>query len=164
MISAEKIRSLLDYDPDTGDFLWKDGARKKYDKSKVNKAGHVGFHGYVLWKYQNKMYRMHRIAWLYVYGSFPDADIDHINGIRHDNRIANLRKISRSGNLENLHKATSKSRSGILGVCFDKKSQKWRAFICVKGKRYSLGTHATSEAASAAYMDAKRSMHEACTI
>lgn len=88
MITQEELKEYLHYDPLTGDFNWTIGKRGL----KVNsKAGSMNDQGYVIIRINNIRYRAHRLAWLYVYGHFPINEIDHINGVRSDNRIENLR-------------------------------------------------------------------------
>lgn len=105
----------------------------------------------------------HRLAWLYVYGEWPQHGLDHINGVRLDNRISNLRDVPQTINLENQRKAKGLTKSGFLGV-ERTRGGKWAARIVANGKRYGLGVFATPEAAHSAYVTAKRKLHEGCTI
>lgn len=166
MITQERLKELVTYNPETGDFHWIPVQHKRPRRRLDLIAGGIGAHGY--WLIQltgsRKLWRAHRLAWLYVYGELPVLDIDHINNIRHDNRIENLREVSSSVNHENLKVATSKSKSGILGVSLCANTGKWRADICVKGKRINLGLHGSAEEARQAYLEAKRRLHAGCTI
>lgn len=166
MITQGYLKSIINYNPDTGEFHWKEVEKKIKSRRPDLSAGGVGFHGYHLIQLtgSRKLWRAHRLAWLYVYGELPPGPIDHINNIRNDNRILNLRLTTASENLENLKVATSKSKSGILGVSRRPGHDKWRAFICVKGKRMALGTFDSAEQAHDAYLKAKRLMHAGCTI
>ena len=87
----------------------------------------------------NKSYLVHRIAYCMYYGYWPENDIDHINRIPSDNRICNLREVSRSCNLKNA-KISSKNRSGIKGISWTKKSQRWRVSIIYKMNAIYVGT------------------------
>ncbi len=81
---------------------------------------------------------MHRLAWLYMYGEWPVGDIDHINGIRDDNRLINLRSVSRQENLRN-RRTGRNNTSGVMGVNWDKSLGKWRSSIGIGGKTKHLG-------------------------
>lgn len=91
-------------------------------------------------------YRAHRVAWAITHGEWPTSDIDHINGVRDDNRICNLRAVTRSQNRRN-SSMRSDNKSGITGVALDKKFNVWRAQIHVDGKHITLGAFPTFEAA-----------------
>ena len=107
-------------------------------------------------------YYIHRIAWLYVYGCWPNNHIDHINGNPDDNSIENLRDVSRKVNLQNMRKATKSSKTGILGV--SESAGRFRASIRIDGKAKYLGSFDDAKTAHAAYIDAKRKYHEGCTL
>lgn len=123
-----------------------------------NTGGHIGF------AIDRRMYLAHRLAWLYVHGSWPEGQIDHINGIRTDNRICNLRDVSRSINAQNVHGARKDNKLGLLGVCWREASKKFIAQIQVAGKVRHLGMFRTAEDAHEAYLKAKRKYHPGCTI
>jgi len=109
----------------------------------------------------------HRMAWLYVYGVEPEKGlhIDHINGIKIDNRIDNLRVVTVSGNVQNQRKArVDNTHSGLLGSHWDKKSGKYNAVINVNKVRIFLGAFADPMEAHQAYLTAKRELHATCTI
>jgi hypothetical protein len=98
-------------------------------------------------------------------GSWPTDDVDHKNGMRTDNSYGNLREVSRSLNQQNLRKARGETASGVLGVYVsDRPGKPWKASINVSGKDRYLGRFATKDEAQAAYLAAKRSLHEGCTI
>jgi len=101
-MTQEELHQLLDYNPETGEFFWKVNSRC----IKVGqKAGYVcKTHGYEHIFINKKQYRSHRLAWLYVHGKWPEPEIDHINRVKTDNRIANLREADRSMN--NLNRGT----------------------------------------------------------
>lgn len=102
-MTQEELHQLLDYNPETGKFFWKVNMRGKVKIG--TKAGCVcKIHGYELINIKNKQYRAHRLAWLYVHGKWPNPEIDHINRVKTDNRIANLREADRSMN--NLNRGT----------------------------------------------------------
>jgi hypothetical protein len=113
--------------------------------------------------FAGKRLYVHRVMWALVTGAWPVADIDHINGDRTDNRIANLREASRAQNLQNtLNRAPG--MSGIKGVTFDRQTGKWRPQLKKNGKSINLGRFESCEQAQAAYIAAKRQHHEFCTV
>ena len=161
-LTAETLRARLAYNPDTGVFsrIAASGTSHVGDTcGSVHKAT-----GYVHISLLGWKWLAHRLAWIHFYGTPPMSHIDHINGDCSDNRIRNLRDVTRSVNLQNRRRATSRNELGLLGVCQDKRDGKFRATISVKGRRISLGYFSSPESASAAYMNAKRRMHEGCTI
>jgi hypothetical protein len=110
-----------------------------------------------------KEYRVHRLAWLHVHGVWPSAEIDHIDGIRTNNAIANLRDVDRATNCQNMRKALPANKgSGLLGVY--PSDNKWRARITVNNRAVGLGTFDSKETAHEAYLAAKRTLHGGCTI
>jgi HNH endonuclease/AP2 domain len=155
-IDSTKLRELLDYNPDTGVFIWK--VKPCKNKNAGIEAGCIST-GYRLIKVLKKYYQAHRLAWLYVYGEFPSKFIDHINGNPLDNRIVNLREATNYENSQNIYKPQSNNTSGFLGVTYMQKKKKWRAKIAVEGKRLSLGYYKSPEDAHKAYIEAKRKYH-----
>lgn len=105
------------------------------------------------------MYREHRVIWLMHYGSFPTMELDHINGVRDDNRLENLRQVTRSQNIQNLKRARSDNSNGLLGVSYKKPNKKWAAAIQKDGKKIHIGLYATAQEAHEAYMQVKDSIH-----
>lgn len=160
-LTAERLRELLHYNPETGQFVRKASLRS-------DRVGAIAYslhtNGYSRFSLDNKNYYAHRLAWLYVYGSWPSGDIDHINHEKTDNRISNLRDVSRSVNNQNRVRCKSESASGVLGVSWHKAAQKWSARISLNGKSQHLGLFAEKDNAKMAYIDAKRALHEGCTI
>ncbi len=160
-LTAERLRELLHYNPETGIF-----------SRPINRGGEVAgavvgcltANGYWLIGVDYRRYRAHRLAWLYMYGNWPTRHIDHLNGNRTDNRIANLRDVDRATNMQNMRKALSTNRCGLMGVSFHRQSGLWAARLVARGKIHSLGYHRTPEAAHEAYLAAKRKLHEGCTI
>lgn len=101
----------------------------------------------------------HRIAWAMSHGEWPEADIDHINGNRIDNRIVNLRKATRSQNLQNQHRVRSDNKAGLPGVFWNAKHNKWQSNITHMGKTKYLGLFGDKHEAHSAYLSAKKVMH-----
>jgi hypothetical protein len=153
MLTQERLKELLDYNPETGVFVWR---VSKGPCKAGSVAGTVNNNGYVHIKIERKLHQAHRLAWLYTYGCWPDKDIVHINRMKTDNRIENLRDTDKNDWNRDKH---SNNTSGYPGVSWDKRSKKWRAKITVSGKQMHLGLFNTPEAANAAYMAAKEKLH-----
>lgn len=158
MLTQSRLKELMSYDPNTGEFSRKisRGGAKVGDVSGTNNDG------YMQLRVDGKSYKAHRLAWLYVMGRWPDKDIDHINGVRCDNRIVNLREATRAENKQNTRLAHADSRSGLLGVV--RHRSQWQARIGVNGKKLHLGSFETAEAAHAAYLAAKAEVHPFSTL
>ena len=159
-ITAEQLREILDYNMETGIFIWKISPSKAVKAGDV--AGNIDKRGYSTLGIRGEIYRTHRLAWLYVTGSWPTGMIDHINGIKADNRLVNLRDVGAGGNSENVRKPNKRNKSGFMGVIWYQ--NKWRASITVNRKTIRIGDYATPEEAHQAYLNAKRMFHAACTI
>lgn len=156
-LTTQQARELFHYDPETG-VLW----RKLTSLSRQVTSLSAG---YVQARVRGNTYRAHRIIWLWLYGAWPSLHIDHVNGTRSDNRLANLREVTRSTNLQNLRDAHTDNQSGYLGVVHTSgRANPWRAEIFYRGKNHYLGRYATPEEAHDAYLEAKRRLHEGCTI
>jgi citrate synthase len=157
-LTSARLHEVLEFDADTGVFTW------KITRTKAKRGARAGsiWNGYEVIKIDAERYSAHRIAWLYVYGKWPDAEIDHINGNRADNRICNLRDVSASVNQQNARRARVDNASGFLGVT--KQKNLWTSQLTINGKTLHLGLYKTPEEASQAYLEAKRKHHAGCTI
>lgn len=136
-LTQEYVKSIFTYCPETGLLYWKVFRRNKIG----NIAGYIdNSKGSGYWKVgMDGRYRAaHRIIWLFVYGYIP-KEIDHINGDRADNRLHNLREVTRSENQKNA-RVRSNNTSGIMGVHFFKSQKTWQVTIANKNKRYYLGS------------------------
>lgn len=120
--------------------------------------------GYLMCSVLGVVVPAHRVAWALHYGRWPAHQIDHINGVKDDNRIANLRDVTRSVNKQNMRAARRDSRSGLIGALWRGDRRTWQAEIRVAGKQYRLGSFKTAKAAHEAYLAAKRTLHEGCTL
>lgn len=149
-ITQEELREQLHYDPETGVLTW---AIRKHKVKLGAVAGRTTPKGYIEVRLNLVIYQAHRLAWLYMYGDWPDGFIDHINRDPGDNRIANLRVVSRQQNARNVP-VSIRSSTGIKGVGHHKQSGKYRAKIWAGGKQLWLGHFDTVEAAAAAYKQA----------
>jgi HNH endonuclease len=144
MISRERLMDVLSYDPDTGIFTWKiQSGRMKPGQV----AGTKHSQGYVVISIDRKFYFAHRLAWIYVYGDLPEADMDHKNRVRNDNRISNLRKSDRTHN--NANKPSC--RDGLKGCHFVESVNKWRSTIKKDGIKIHIGYFNTELEANEAY-------------
>jgi hypothetical protein len=150
------IKNCLSYDKSTGKFTWLIPQKK----IKVGAmAGGIDKDGYIQIGFKGKLYRAHRLAWYFINGEFPSKDIDHINEIKTDNRIINLRLATQSENRQNVSAAHKDSKSGFLGVHWCNTKNMWIAKIQVLGKRKYLGSYNTPEAAHLIYLKAKKELH-----
>jgi hypothetical protein len=148
IITAERLRELLHYDPWTGVFTWRVRTSNYVKVGDV--AGCVSVDGYISIKIDGYSYRAHRLAWLYMTGRWPADGIDHINMDRVDNRIANLREATKSQNRMNSY-LSANSSSGFKGVTWDKRECKWRAVLVIGRKQKHLGYFASPERAFIEY-------------
>ena len=156
-LSQSRLKELLDYDPETGIFTWRI-TRGRYART-GGMAGSPNGRGYLRITIDRRKFFAHRLAFLYMIGSFPPADADHINGVRDDNRWDNLREATRTDNVRNLGGARSDNTFGFLGVSWDKNKLKWQARIVVVKKHIHLGYYSSGEEAHAAYLKAKDELH-----
>jgi hypothetical protein len=173
-LTQERLKELLHYDPESGAFTWlsrpasdfSDEAHcKMWNKQNAgNLAGGINTELYVVITVCGTQHKAHRLAWLYVHGEFPRDVIDHINGLRYDNRISNLRDVLVRTNAQNLRTPRKTNKLGILGVHFDKYRNKFAARLNIGGKIKNVGRFDTPELAHAAYIKAKREHHEGCTL
>lgn len=150
VLSVETLREALDYNPETGVFVRKATSTFNPKVKPGMVAGSKYTNGYVGIRVGKQRYSAHRLAWFYVYGHWPNGDIDHINMVRDDNRIANLREATVSQNMANISTPKHNS-SGYKGVYYDKHNCKWVANIQVDGKRRYLGRFSDKEDAAEAY-------------
>lgn len=139
-ISQERLKSLVEYCPESGVFTWKNTPRKGFN-GKV--AGTKTFKGYIMIEHCGQSLFAHRLAWIYMYGEDPDCQIDHINQVKDDNRICNLRTCSQELNMQN-YGPQKNNTSGYRGVFLHKQSGKWQAKVTLHGKRKSLGLYETA--------------------
>lgn len=158
-ITHKKLVRLLDYDPKTGRFTW----RIKRGRLRAGeRAGCVCLH-VPYWKINinRTTYLSHRLAWFYVHKKWPKDQIDHINGVYGDDRIANLRESSQQQNMRNKQHF---NKHGLRGICLLTRpnlKKPWMARIVVKGKPTFIGTYTTKEQAHAAWCAVAKKQHGA---
>jgi len=138
--TQKQLKSLLHYDHNTGDFIWKINSRNKRNKGKIAGCVRKGLNAYRLIKINRKIYFAHRLVWLYVTGNWPENEIDHINGNKSDNRFNNLRDVKPLENQRN-RKRPIDNTSGCIGVNWHKTNKAWQAKITVQGKTLFLGLY-----------------------
>lgn len=161
MITAEQLRAIIHYDPDTGIFTWKHRPEMRSQwngKYAGTVAGCAKGNGYIKIAIDDRAYLAHRLAWLYVHGSLPERGIDHRNSDRANNRIANLRPATQTENMRNIGKR-QRNTSGFKGVSWHKRSQKWTVRAKAGGKNRYFGLYDTAEEAAAAYDSVIQSVH-----
>ena len=152
MITQARLKELLLYEPETGEFYWR--VAKSQRVRAGERAGCAGRRGYREIAIDDKRYLVHRLAWLYVYGQFPKP-LDHKNQNRTDNRISNLREANIRQNRTN---CKTTSRSGFKGAYRGKRGR-WHSRVMHAGISYRLGHYDTPEEAHAAYCAAAKKLH-----
>ena len=155
MLTAERLRELLDCNPKTGSCRW----RATRGSAKAgSEAGQTRSDGYRSISIDGKRYYRHRIIWFFVHDEWPSGDIDHIDNVSGHDWIDNLRPATREQNLANM-RLHAKNTSGFKGVSWHKWRCKWRASISRNNKHSHLGFFDTPEAAAAAYRAAALKAH-----
>lgn len=153
MITRERVVELLAYDPETGEF------RRRVSRGNGVRAGSgasgIDSYGYIQIRIDGVRYKAHRLAWLIVTGAWPKGEIDHINGVRSDNRFANPRDVSHSIDKQNQQRAPVNSKTGCLGVTWHKRDKKFQAQLRASGRRIFLGHFDTLLDAAAARKSAE---------
>lgn len=158
-LTAARLRESVSYNPNTGQFQWLvTRGRAVAGRTIASKPKN----GYQVLKIDGTAYQAHRCAWLYVHGCWPMNEIDHINGHRGDNRLSNLRDVTKVLNQQNVAAPRIDNAAGLRGVFKHKDCARWVAQIMVNKRQKYLGLFATPEEASAAYQAAKAAMHPHC--
>ncbi len=148
-MNIEELKEYFKYEESSGKLFW-----KKRPSNRVivgTEVGNYNDQGYKVCRFKGKAIRVHRIIWAITKGENPNEFIDHINGVKDDNRLENLRLVSNAQNLQNMKRAK--------GYTFHKKNKKWTAQIAVNKKHSYLGSFDTEEEAHAAYLKAKQELH-----
>lgn len=153
MLTAERLRSLMVYNPETGIFVRLVSAGCRPAGSEAGRPHPSTPTGYVMMGVDGRLYTAHRLAWLYVYGEWPTRDVDHRDGNRANNAIGNLREATESQNAANSGMRRHNT-SGFRGVSWNSRAKKWLATIVVRGRKKHLGFFADAAEASAVYNEA----------
>ena len=155
ILTQQTVKELLDYNQITGECNWKEKPNTKSPICIGQKIRNQDKDGYYRVFIHGKSYKLHRIAWLYVYGSWPTGQIDHINGVKTDNRICNLRDVNQSLNMHNIHLPSAGKKSCLpRGVYLE--HGRYRARIKINNRVKNLGSFDTIIKAESAYLSAKR--------
>lgn len=154
-LTQAELKELLYYNRETGEFRWR--AERRPGIKAWSLAGGLMPRGYVQIMIKQCNYVAHRLAWLYVHGSWPPDQIDHINRDKVDNRIDNLREANDSENQQN--KSAVRANGRLLGTTWSKAAGRWAAQIKKDGVRKHLGLFDTEREAHEAYVEAKRNLH-----
>ena len=156
-LTVDRLRDLLRYDPDTGEFVWLPRQNDSREGKRWNTryAGTVAgnknlANGYTWYHVDGNQYRGHIIAWLYMMGSFPDSDIDHKDRDGFNNKWDNLREATQSQNCAN-KTARVDNPTGVKGVSWEGSRNKWVASIGVNYRKIKIGRFERIEDAKAAY-------------
>lgn len=160
-LTHQRAKEMFSYNPITGLFtrlIGGSGCGNRVGSIAGSKNGH----GYIHIQINKKFFKAHRLAWFYMTGEWPKDQIDHKDGVRDNNAWGNLREADNRLNHENLRKANSTNKLGVMGVY--KQHRKFVARIKSNGKKIHLGMFDTAEAAHAAYLSAKRKIHAGCMI
>lgn len=158
-----EIFRLLAYNPETGFFTW-NVARPGGRAPAGSRAGTMKDGGYRHIKVCGRRVTEHRLAFLFMTGSMPILDVDHLNGNTDDNRWQNLRAATVSVNMQNQRRPRAKKHGNLLGAYWHKRFGRWQACIMTDGRLSHIGYFDTEQAAHAAYVERKRLVHPGCTI
>ncbi len=153
----ELVHDYIKYCEKTGEFRWKQSPANRAKIGAI--AGYKHHSGYMVIEFKGAVYQAHRLAWWMVNGMLPPEEIDHINGIRDDNRICNLREASRTQNQHNRKTWSKGTSSGLKGSYFHKASGKWSSSIQCNKKRIHLGLFDSAVEANQAYLAAAKNLH-----
>ena len=157
MITHDELTTILDYDPTTGNLVWKT-PRPKIQVGSI--AGHSHNRGYINLEIYGKHYAAHRLVWFFVNKEWPKNQIDHINGNKADNRIENLREATNGQNRANTKTTNKHGLKGVRRLSWMKEQDKcWQAQITHQKKVIYLGCYHTKEEAHSAYCDAAKKLH-----
>lgn len=166
--TPEQLRKLLRYDPDSGLLFWRfrdssffrsDASAAAWNGKHANKIAFTAeMIGYKVGTIFGRRHLAHRVAWAIYHGEWPADQIDHINGVRSDNRLINMRQSTQQENCCNMPRQ-SNNTSGYKGVRRYRDGVRWQAVINHLGKPLWLGLYATAEDAHAAYCEAAQKYH-----
>lgn len=165
-LTAEQARDLLRYEPDTGRLFWKERPAnlfaterswKTWNKRYAHREAFTSrnVNGYRHGSIFDESISAHKLAWFLAVGRWPNGHIDHINGVRDDNRIVNLREVQPIQNAWNMYRRHD-NKSGQTGVIYSGRQKRWCANIRIAGTRFNLGSYMTKQEAVAARKAAEK--------
>jgi hypothetical protein len=154
-MTHDLLREVLSYDRETGEFRWKISPGGRAIQGGV--AGTFDHEGYRIIRYRGKGYKAHRLAWLYEHGKLPTGVIDHINGVKDDNRLQNLRDTTASVNAQNVSRANKSARSGYRWVSWFEQYRQWKGSYQLNGRKVFVGHFDDRETAYAAVLASRLS-------
>ena len=161
-LALQQVSSELNYDPDVGTLVWKDGQQNRVRRNKRRitgmTAGRKRKDGYIQFWLYGQPYLAHRVVWLLMTGAWPVLHIDHVNGVRDDNRWINIRQASGSENMCNA-RLRSNNTSGQKGVSWDRRTRSWSVLIQLNGVNRRVGRYKTFEEACAARATSAERLH-----
>ena len=155
MLTHERLRELLAYDPDTGVFTW---LQSKGTRVAGKPAGYVCGDKGIYITIDKKGYRAHRLAWFYMTQKWPADQVDHIDRNQNNNAWANLREATAAQNSQNTSRSY-RSVSGVKGVIWDKQEHMWKAMITCNKVVHVLGHFADVPSAAQAVASARDRLH-----
>ena len=168
-LTQDFLKESVSYDKETGEFSRKQRPISHFKNARSMNSSNAKFAnspcgaitkgGYISINVGGFSYLAHRLAWLYVYGNFPNNGMDHINSVKIDNRISNLRECTQAENMQNLKNPKAENKCGFLGV-HKVRNHKFRALIVCGSIRKHLGYFRTPEEAHLAYISEKRKLHD----
>lgn len=156
---AQYLRLVLNYDEESGNLIWKKHPSPKHQRFNGRVAGSICKQGYINVSIYNHPFRAHRLIWAMIHsGISSDEYIDHINGIKSDNRISNLRIATEAENHQN-QKLCKRNKSGVKGVIWESSRGLWRCQITKNRKSYLIGRFKDIESAKKAIDKARSILH-----
>ena len=156
MLTHDRLKQRLRYNRRTGVFSYRQNVGRM---KRGVVAGTINAYGYRQICIDGRLYRACRLAWLYVQGDWPQGQVDHRNGVRHDDRFRNLRDVTHAENQQNCKTIRANNTSGVKGVSWCKRRQRWQAHIQHNGVQKNLGVFKDIEKAAAAYRSAEKALH-----
>jgi hypothetical protein len=160
IVTQERLKEVLSYDPATGIFRWKKSLSNKRAVGEI--AGVVSKRGCIVIGVDTKQYKAHRLAFLYVRGEWPANKVDHRDGDPTNNAWENLRDVTQRVNTQNFQKARVNSKTGFLGV--SPANNGFKAQVTINGKTKNLGIYKTPQEAYEVYLGVRRKIYEGNTL
>lgn len=164
-LTATRAADLLQYDPSSGVLTWRVKRNGRNGGVRPGDVAGSPFKGYLAVGVDGQRLLAHRLAWLLYFGAWPEGSIDHIDGNKSNNRIANLRDVRHAVNLQNRQRVSAGNKStGLLGAYSLRNTGRFVACYHPNGKKVHLGVFPTAELAHAAHVEARRKHYEGNTL